>query len=430
MMPFCFQFLGWTLLAILFMVSASMSAAGAAIFSLSTHDLERLTHADTPSLKRVQKLRRYPKQLFFTILTITILANISFVILGSVLMGYSFVQMTESWGFWQWLIWVGGLSLLILIFTEVLPKMFALKNALKTACILSGIVSCVSCLFYPLSRLLARTQIRVDRHLEKPTEELSMEDLADAIEMATTPEKGERVDFTESKILKSIVDFADTEVNSIMRPRNFVTGVEVSMPFDQLLALIVDAAYSRMPVYKENLDNIVGVLHIKDLLPHINECKDFDWTPWVRPALFVQESKRIDALFKELKDKKIHLAIVVDEYGGTSGIVTLEDIMEEVVGEISDEFDKDNETVFYQKLENNTFLFDALTNTSDFCEVLNLTADFFDDCGDDFETLAGFMLENLDGFPIQGDVVEYKGIRFVVEVMERKRIKRIRVFVK
>ncbi|MEG1572408.1 MAG: transporter associated domain-containing protein, partial [Bacteroidales bacterium] len=277
---------------------------------------------------------------------------------------------------------------------------------------------------------LARTQIRVDRHLEKPTEELSMEDLADAIEMATTPEKGERVDFTESKILKSIVDFADTEVNSIMRPRNFVTGVEVSMPFDQLLALIVDAAYSRMPVYKENLDNIVGVLHIKDLLPHINECKDFDWTPWVRSALFVQESKRIDALFKELKDKKIHLAIVVDEYGGTSGIVTLEDIMEEVVGEISDEFDKDNETVFYQKLENNTFLFDALTNTSDFCEVLNLTADFFDDCGDDFETLAGFMLENLDGFPIQGDVVEYKGIRFVVEVMERKRIKRIRVFVK
>lgn len=431
MTPLFFEIWGLLILVVLFIASASMSAAEAAVFSLSMEDLDKSGKANTVSLKRLRKLREQPKQLLFTILTVNVLANVSFMVLGCVLLGYSFNEMISSWGIWQWILWIGALSLLILIFAEVLPKMFALKNPFKTACALSLIVNCVSWVFYPLSLLFAKTQIAIDKRLKKPVEDLSMEDLADAIEVATAVteegESEEKADLEESRILKSIVDFAETEVSSIMRPRNFVTGVDITMPFDELMVLIVDAAYSRMPVYSENMDNVLGILHIKDVLPHIEEKADFNWTNLIRPALFVQETKMIDKLLKELKDKKIHLAVVVDEYGGTSGIVTLEDIMEEVVGEISDEFDNDSEGVFYQKLDDNTFLFDALTNTSDFCEVMDLEDDFFDDCGDDFETLAGFMLESLEGFPVRGDIVEYKGMRFVVEVMERKRIKRVRV---
>lgn len=398
---------------LLLIISALASGSETAFFSLTHNDIRELRERKNAASEAILKLLSNVDLLLATILVLNNLVNICIVILSSNLIDTLF-----TFHRFEFLFKTVVVTFLLLLFGEILPKVFAQTVPVKFASLVARPISVIQKLLYPLSYILLRTGSRLSEKAAHHSE-LSIDELADAVDMTkdATPD--------EHEILSGIVNFVNTEVEEIMRPRVDLTAVALTAPFTQVMRTIVDSGFSRIPVYDEDLDNICGVLFVKDLLPHINRGDEFGWQQLIRKPYFVPEHKKINDLLEEFQSNKVHMAIVVDEYGSTLGLVSLEDIIEEIVGEISDESDADEK--YFTRLDKNTYLFEGKTHIGDFERILELEEDLFSDVKGEAETLAGLLLELKRNFPKKGDHFTAHNLRFVVHTLEGHRIDKIKV---
>lgn len=400
---------------VLLMISAAVSASEVAFFSLTPADLRDLKQRGTVASDSILKLLSNSDSLLATILVVNNLVNIGIVIVTSKIIDTMF--RFERFEF----LFTGVLvTFLLLLFGEILPKVFAQSANVRVASILAQPLALMRWIFYPLSYILIRTSSRIGE-MSSHNADISIEDLADAVDMTTTSSS------EEQKMLSGIVNFANREVVEIMRPRMDIVAVEHTMNFGEVKRVIMESGYSRLPVYDDDLDHIKGTLFVKDLLQYINEPDEFGWQRLIRDPYFVPVHKKINSMLEDFQTDKVHMAIVVDEYGATQGLVSLEDILEEVVGEISDE--SDNDESFYRKLGENAYLFDGKTHIVDMVRVLQLDDETFEDVQGRAETVAGLMLEIKRNFLKKGDSVEAHGIRFIVDSLEGHRIDKIKVII-
>ena len=412
-----FAILNCIVLLLLLISSALVSGAEVAFFSISQTELDELSEK-TKGKSTVVNLLNNPKKLLGTILITNNFINILIVLLFASLGEVFFKGLS---GTVKFLVEVVLVTFLILLFGEVLPKVYATRKSLQFAGFIAKPIQALNTILTPLSSILISLTNIIENRLGNKNNNLSVERLSQALELtsedATTKE--------EQKILEGIVTFGNTETVQIMKPRTDVCAISEDTDFETVLSIILKNGYSRNPVYKENIDNIIGVLYAKDLLAHLNK-KIFDWQSLIREPFFVPENKKLDDLLSEFQEKKKHLAIVVDEYGGTSGIVTLEDVIEEIVGDINDEFD--DEDLSYSKLDDNNYIFEGKITIKDFCRVLEDTnEDQFEEDKGESETLAGFILEVSGKFPKKGEKIKYKNYTFTIEVVDKKRIKQVKV---
>lgn len=409
-------------MVLLLFMSAAISASEIAFFSLSPTQLNDLKYDTGKSSQQIQLLLERPKRLLATILITNNFVNVSIVIISSFVMAGIFdFAASPLLGF---LVQVVVVTSLLLIFGEIMPKIYAGQHALTAAHFMAGPMLTFRKIFYPLSSLLVKSTSIIDKRIAHKGHEITIDDLSEALDITSnstnTPDE-------ERMILKGIVKFGDISVREIMRSRTDVTAVEEKTVFTRLLAIILDSGYSRIPVFRENLDNVTGILYIKDLLPHLHREDDYDWQQLQRPAFFVPENKRISDLLHEFQTKKIHLAIVVDEFGGTSGVVTLEDILEEIVGEINDEFDIEGDSVHFSKIDDNNYIFEGKTLLNDFCKVLGIEDRIFAEAKGESDTLAGLMLELAGKIPEKNEKFHFGQYVFKAETVDKRRIKRIHV---
>lgn len=400
---------------------AMLSAAEIAFFSLKPHQIKEIRINATDQDDVVARLLQKPKRLLASILILVNFTNVGIVI-TSTFLATSLVDFTH-YPFLGFMIEVVLITTIILLFGEVLPKVYATQNLVKTAIRTARTLDILVDIVTPLSNLLVTSTIFVDKHLSKRSHNLSMSELEHAIDITSdenTPED-------ENKILRGIVNFGETDVKNIMQPRTKVTAVENTLNFRDLLEIILEAGYSRVPVYEENLDSITGLLYTKELIPHFKKDKDFPWLSLVRPAFFVPENKHISDLLEEFQKKKIHLAIVVDEYGGTSGIVTLEDILEEIIGEIHDEFDLESESIPYEKLDDHNYIFPGEVAISDFCRIMGVESETFDKVKGESGTLAGIILEMMAKIPEIDEKISIGRFLFRIEAVDGRRIEKVKV---
>jgi len=413
------------LIVVLFLLvfSGLISGSEIAYFSLLPKDLEEEQNTKSASLSRVKKLLYDQKRLLATILVSNNLINVGLILLTTLvinqLINFSSLPDYISFG-----IQVIGITFIILLFGEVIPKIYATKNALFLSKFMSFPLSFLSFILYPLSYVLMTFSSVIDKHIKQRGLDVTVEDLSHALDLTSDIEE----DNDEHKILKGIIKFGETSVKQIMTARVDVVALEKNLPYSSVLETILDSGYSRIPVFEESFDTIVGVIYIKDLLAHIEEKADFEWTKLLRTPFFVPENKKLDDLLSEFQEKKMHLAIVVDEYGGTSGIVSLEDILEEIVGEISDEFD--DEDITYSKLDDNNYVFDGKTALNDVFKIINIDDDeFFGDEKIDAESLAGLVIEIAEKIPQKNEKITLKNLTFTVEASDKRRVKRIKLTV-
>lgn len=397
----------------LLMVSALVSGAETSFFSLSHNDVRRIRERRSASSEGVFKLLGNVELLLATILVVNNLVNICIVILTSNVIDATFTFLRFEFLFKSVLV-----TFLLLLFGEILPKVFAQTVPVRFACFAARPLLVLRWIFYPLSYILVRTSSRISEKAAHRSE-LSLDELADAVDMtqSSSPE--------EHEMLSGIVNFANTEVQEIMKPRVDITAIEITEGYEHVKRVIIESGFSRIPVYEDEVDNIRGTLYVKDLLPYINHGDDFAWQRLIRKAYFVPEHKKINDLLAEFQSNKVHMAIVVDEYGSTLGLVSLEDIIEEIVGEISDE--SDTVESFYTRLDAKNYLFDGKTHIGDFERVLELEEDLFSNVKGEAETLAGLMLELKRDFPRKGDSFTTHDIRFTVQEVEGHRIDKILV---
>lgn len=407
------------ILFLLLMFSALISGAEVAFFSLSQTDLNRATESKFSKEKEVVALLERPKKLLATILVSNNFINILIVLIFAHIGDFLFAEMASD--LLKFLIEVVLITFLILLFGEVLPKLYASRNSLKFAAImaipLKILMSTLSFISFPLMGL---TNI-IENSLGKQKSSLSVEKLSQALGLTSN----ETTTKDDHKILQGIVSFGNTETGQIMTPRIDIFALLKDESYENVVAKIVNEGFSRIPVYDENIDTIIGVLYAKDLLPYIDE-NNFGWQQLIREPYFVPENKKLDDLLKEFQEKKNHLAIVVDEYGGTCGIVTLEDVIEEIVGDISDEYDHDDAP--YTKIDENNFLLEGKTNLKDFYKILEIEDAFlFEENKGESETIAGFILEIHGEFPRKNQTIIFYEYSFKVELMDKKRIKQVKV---
>ena len=397
----------------LLMVPALVSGAETSFFSLSHNDVRRIRERRSASSEGVFKLLGNVELLLATILVVNNLVNICIVILTPNVIDATFTFLRFEFLFKSVLV-----TFLLLLFGEILPKVFAQTVPVRFACFAARPLLVLRWIFYPLSYILVRTSSRISEKAAHRSE-LSLDELADAVDMtqSSSPE--------EHEMLSGIVNFANTEVQEIMKPRVDITAIEITEGYEHVKRVIIESGFSRIPVYEDEVDNIRGTLYVKDLLPYINHGDDFAWQRLIRKAYFVPEHKKINDLLAEFQSNKVHMAIVVDEYGSTLGLVSLEDIIEEIVGEISDE--SDTVESFYTRLDAKNYLFDGKTHIGDFERVLELEEDLFSDVKGEAETLAGLMLELKRDFPRKGDSFTTHDIRFTVQEVEGHRIDKILV---
>ncbi|MBP8791690.1 MAG: gliding motility-associated protein GldE [Lutibacter sp.] len=417
----------WLLISIvslflLLILSALISGAEVAFFSLSKKVVNEAAESNSDKEKIVANLLEDPKKLLATILISNNFINILIVLIFAYIGKSIFSGITPL--ILKFLIEVVLVTFLILLFGEVLPKIYASRNSLKFATIMAIPLRILSTLLSIVSYPLLKLTTIIENKLGKKQSGISVEKLSQALDMtsndATTKE--------EHKILKGIVSFGNTDTSQIMTPRMDIFAISKNEEYEEVVSKIVDKGFSRNPVYDENIDNIIGVLYAKDLLPYLNR-KQFDWLKLVRQPYYVPENKKLDDLLKEFQEMKNHLAIVVDEYGGTSGIITLEDVIEEIVGDINDEFDDD--ALFYTKVNENTFLFEGKTNLKDFYKVLELdNTDDFEESRGESETIAGFILEIHGKFPRKNQTITFSNYSFKIEQMDKKRIKQVKITIK
>lgn len=405
---------------ILLMLSAMFSSSEVAYFSLTPTQISSLKEDKNNRINQIiTQLLSQPARFIATLLISNSAVNISIVIVTTYLMDIVFdFTLHKLAGI---LINVILITFLIVMFGDVIPKVYATKNNLRLAERFAIPLYIVHRIFYPFSYLLASTTAFIEKRMKKISYNVTIDELTHAIDIAndtTSP-------IEEKKILKGIVKFGNLDVTQIMKPRIDVIAFDVDTPFTQLLKKITDAGYSRVPVFEESIDQVKGVLHIKDLLAHFEKGDDFQWQSLMRKPFFVPESKKINDLLEEFQEKKIHLAIVVDEYGGVAGIVTLEDILEEIVGELNDEFDE--EETFYSKLDDNNYVFEAKTLMNDVCRIMNIDSDEFEAIKGETGTLAGLLLEIGGKIPVQGDVIHFDNFDFKIESADKRRIKRVKI---
>ena len=400
---------------ILLLLSAMASGSEVAFFSLTRLDMEQLRETNDANSQRVLDLLSNPDRLLATILVTNNMVNICLVITVTQLVDNIFIFS----GAWEFIFNTIIITFLLLLFGEIMPKVLSQTNPVKMTCLLAAPLKLLRWLVYPLAIILIRTSSRVSR-LASKNSEISIEELADAVDLTETGSE------EEQKMLTGIVSFGQTEVVEIMHSRVDITGLEYEATYDEVRKIIVETGYSRIPVYGEDLDDVRGVLYVKDLLRHIGEDSDFAWQTLLRKPYFVPEHMMIDDLLKEFQKKKIHIAIVVDEYGATQGLVSLEDILEEVVGEITDESD-DDEDKLYEKIGENTYIFDAKIHIGDFVEAIGFDEDAFSDVEGHAETLAGLMMELKRDLPRRGDELQSHGVKFFIATMDGRRVDKIKV---
>lgn len=401
----------------LLFISALVSGSEVAFFSLSPQQKNDMRESDDVRDKAILSMLDNVDELLATILVTNNLVNIGIVILTSNVIDslFHFNSITL-----EFIVKSVLVTFLLLLFGEILPKVLSQSNPKSFARYAVYPIRLFRFVAYPLSYVLVRTGGRLSR-IATRQEEISMEQLADAVDLARGASR------EEHQMLSGIISFVNTEVEEIMRPRVDITALDIKSSFEQVKATIIDSGYSRIPVYDEDLDNIKGALYVKDLLPYINHGNEYGWQQLLRKIYFIPKHKKIDDLLRDFQENKIHIAIVVDEYGATQGLVSLEDVLEEVVGEISDESDVDES--FYERLDDNTYLFEGKTHIGDFERVLDLEEDCLQDVQGRAETLAGLMLELKRDLLKKGDVVETHNIRFTVHSMDAHRVEKIKVVV-
>lgn len=398
---------------ILLLISALVSGSEVAFFSLSPSTQQQMRTSGDARDEQILSLRANVDELLATILVTNNLVNICIVILTSNIMDSMFVFTRFEFLFKTVLV-----TFLLLLFGEILPKVFSQENPRWFARMVIYPIRFFKFVTYPLAYVLVRTGGRLSRIASRGAE-ISMEELADAVDLAHTSSP------QEHQMLSGIVNFVNTEVEEIMRPRIDLTALDIKSSYEQVKRTIIESGYSRIPVYDEDLDNIKGALYVKDLLPYIGHGDEFGWQQLLRKIYFVPKHKKIDDLLRDFQENKIHVAIVVDEYGATQGLVSLEDILEEVVGEISDESDEDEK--FYERLGENLYLFDGKSHIVDFERVIGCDEDLFSDVQGRAETLAGLMLELRRDLLRKGDTVEAHDVRFTVHAMDGHRVDKIKV---
>lgn len=398
--------------------SALISGAEVAFFSLSP---QQWSEKDSSKAKlQIKSMMRQPNRLLATILIANNFVNVGIIILSTYITAGLFNF--TSYPFLEFIVQVVVVTFLLLLLGEVIPKVFANQNALQFASFMTKPIRFLTIIFSPLSRLLVSATSFIERRYRAKGYQISVDELSSALDLAGENDTNEE----EKRILRSIVEFGNTDVKEIMKSRVDVVAIDEEASMQQVKETVLETSYSRIPIYKENFDTIVGVMYIKDLLPYLGE-KDFSWQSLIRTPFFVPESKMIDDLLQEFQEKKIHLAVVVDEYGGTSGIVTLEDIIEEIVGEINDEFDDDG--IVYSKLDERTYIFEGKTSLNDVLKTIDGEIDYFDEVKGDADTLAGLILELKGNIPEKGERLSFEPYQFVVEAVDQRRVKRIKIVI-
>jgi len=410
--------IGFVGIFILLFLSAIVSGAEVALFSLSQQDIDDSLNDSPAKGKIISNLLEKPKKLLATLLVANNFFNIGVVILFAYI-GQNIFANISSPAF-KFTLEVILVTFLILLFGEVLPKVYASRNSIRFAKRVAYPLAFLDKVLSPVSLPMRAVTIYFQNKLGKQKSNFSVNQLSQALELTDS----EGTSTEEQKILEGIVSFGNTDTKQVMSPRIDIFALEISETFAEIYPKIIETGFSRIPVYRDNIDQIEGVLFVKDLLPHI-EKEEFDWTSLIREAFFVPENKKLDNLLKDFQSLKSHLAIVVDEYGGTSGLVSLEDVIEEIVGDISDEFDDEN--LNFSQIDENNFLFEGKINLKDFYRIVDVDEDVFEAHKGEAETLAGFILEILGNFPKKDQKVPFENCIFTVETVDKKRVKQIKV---
>ena len=403
-------------LVVLLMCSALISGAEVAFFSLTQSQLD----SDSKTFKNrilVAKLLSTPKRLLATILVANNFINIAIVLLFASLSSVLLDHFSDTFRF---VVEVVIVTFLILLFGEILPKVYASRNNEKFSGFMARPLVILEKLFAVLSVPMQMGTTFLEDKLAKTRSNLNVNQLSQALELTSEEETTDE----EQKMLKGIVSFGNTDTRQVMRPRIDIFALDITASFSEIVTQITKAGYSRIPVYEESLDKILGILYVKDLLPYLDK-KIVKWQELIRQPFFVPENKKLDDLLSEFQDMKVHLAIVVDEYGGTSGIVSLEDIIEEIIGDISDEFDDDD--LVYSKLDERNYVFEGKTSLKDVYKVTHINSELFEENKGESETIAGFVLEISGGFPKRGEKITFEGFIFTIESLDKKRIKQLKL---
>lgn len=407
------------LAALLLFLSGFASGSEIAFFSLSPQDLDELDPEKSDKDRKIQMLRDDSERTLATILIMNNLVNVTIIMLCNFAIG-SLVAFKVQW--LEFLLITVLLTFLLLLYGEIMPKVFSRQNPLAFCRMAVNGVMLMRNLFWPIESILITSGVIAEKAVPKEKRQLSVDDLEQALELT---DKDDIKD--EKSMLQGIIRFGDETAKEVMTSRQDIVSIDIRCGFQEVLTSIAENNYSRIPVYQDNGDNIRGILYIKDLLPHLSKPSNFRWQSLMRPPYFVPETKKIDALLREFQENKVHIAIVVDEFGGTSGLITLEDILEEIVGEINDEYDEEEKS--YSKLNYNTYLFEGKTLLSDFCKILQIDDDEFDDVAGDADTLAGLLLEQKGDFLSIHERWDYKRYSFEVMAVEGRRISRVKVTV-
>lgn len=411
------------ILVVLVVASGMVSGTETAFFSMTPNNLNDLRLAYSPKNQLILDLRSKPKTLLATVLISNNFINVAIVILSTYLTSITFdFSNSPVLGF---IIQVFVITSVILIFGEIIPKIVANKDPIMIANFMAIPIKILITLFYPLSRPLVKSTMIIDKRISKKGHNISISDLSDAIDLTVD----ESAPDDEKMILKGIASFVEIEVSEIMQSRVNMTTIENKLSFKEMMEVVHKSGFSRIPVFEETIDKVIGILYIKDLLPYIDETEKPDWLSLIRPAFFVPENKKIKDLLQEFRERKIHLAIVVDEYGGTSGMITLEDIIEEIVGEISDEYDKEGQQFLYRKISSRSYLFEAKTPLNDLCKILGLSDDQFESIKGESDSLGGLILEIEGNIPEKGKKISIGALDLLIIDVDSRKINQVKVTV-
>ena len=414
--------IAFVLAIVLLLCSGFVSASEIAFFSLTPNDIDEINELKHRADASIKELLAESERLLATILisnnlvNVAIVTMLNFAILKCVDFGFSVVL--------EFLSLTVFLTFLLLLFGEIIPKIYSKQNTLSFCRLAAGTLVVLNKFWHPLSSLLIRSKVATSRIIHSEQQSLTVDDLERAMELTDKKSIAEE----ETTMLQGIIRFGGEMAREVMTSRMDMVDLEIKTPFPEVLKCIVDSNYSRIPVYQDTEDNIKGVLYIKDLLPHLNKPANFRWQSIIRPPYFVPETKMIDDLLRDFQENKVHIAIVVDEFGGTSGIVTMEDIIEEIVGEIHDEYDDEEKP--YMRMNQNTYVFEAKTPLVDFHRYMKIDEDYFQNVEGDADTLAGLLLEIKGEFPAMHEKIIYNNFTFEVVEMDERRIHRIKVIVR
>ena len=403
-------------------MSALISGSEVAYFSITNKDKIALKKEDSKKSNQLLTLLDKPKKLLATILIVNNFINVAIVMFSTFVMN-ALINEDAMSSTVKFVVQVVLVTFIILLLGEVMPKVYATKYKIKLAKLMVAPLSFIQIVVGGLSNLLVASTNIIDKKIKKKRENISVDDLEYALELTNS----DSVNSEETKILEGIVKFGQTDVKQIMKPRIDVKAIDIEDSYSEILKTIEQVKFSRVPVFEDSFDNIKGILYIKDLLPYLDKSENFEWQKLIRPAKFVPENKKLDDLLKDFQEQKKHIAIVIDEYGGSSGIVTLEDILEEIVGDITDEFDEDD--IAYTKVDKNTYLFEGKTSLMDVYRIIEIDGDDFEDVKGESDTIAGFCIEQAGKILLKNEKVTFKNYTFIIEAADKRRIKEVKLVI-